>query len=128
MGGYFERCDIELQPGAVKRWSAEQPNLYRLTLSLIDNDTNEVIETEAANVGFRTIRIEEGVLRLNGKPLLIRGVNKHEHHPEYGHAEPLEAVEGDIKLMKQHNFNAIRCSHYPHQADFMIFVIDWVCM
>ncbi len=118
MGGYSERCDIELQPGAVQRWSAEQPNLYRLTLSLIDNDTNEVIETEAANVGFRTIRIEEGVLRLNGKPLLIRGVNKHEHHPELGHAEPLEAVERDIKLMKQHNFNAIRCSHYPHQSGF----------
>jgi len=117
-GGYADRCDITLDAGTVKLWSAEEPNLYRLTLTLLDSDGVTELETEATNVGFREIKITDGVLRLNGKPLLIRGVNKHEHHPEHGHAEPLETVERDIRLMKQHNFNAIRCSHYPHQPGF----------
>jgi len=117
-GGYRDRCEITLDAGTVKLWSAEEPTLYRLTLTLLDSDGHTELETEASNVGFRTVNITDGVLRLNGKPLLIRGVNKHEHHPERGHAEPLERVERDIHMMKQHNFNAIRCSHYPHQPGF----------
>ena len=64
---------------------------------------------------------------LNGKPLLIRGVNKHEHHPETGHTESLAQVEADIRLMKQHNFNAIRCSHIYINPVFMTFVTVWAC-
>ena len=69
-------------------------------------------------MGLREVEIRDGLLRLNGKPLLIRGVNKHEHDPATGHAESLERVEQQLKLIKQHNFNAVRCSHYPHQPGF----------
>ena len=117
-GGYADRCEFTLNAGAVKLWSAEAPHLYRLTLTLLASDGLTELETEATNVGFRSVEINNGLLCLNGKPLLIRGVNKHEHHPEKGHAEPLEWVERDLRLMKQHNFNAVRCSHYPHQPGF----------
>jgi beta-galactosidase len=78
----------------------------------------EVIECEASDVGFRNIEIINGQLSINGQPLLIRGVNKHEHDPASGHTENLASVERDLKLMKQNNFNAVRCSHYPHQPGF----------
>ena len=108
---------IELPIEAPKLWSHEVPNLYRLTLTLLDEDGNE-IESEACNVGLREVEIRDGLLRLNGKQLLIRGVNKHEHDPATGHAESLERVEQQLKLIKQNNFNAVRCSHYPHQPGF----------
>ena len=98
-------------------WSAETPHLYRLTVSLIDPMSSE-IESEAYSVGFRKIEIKQGQLLLNGQPLLIRGVNKHEHDPATGHTETLERVEQQLLLMKQNNFNAVRCSHYPHQPGF----------
>lgn len=117
-GGYRDRCQFQLEAGAVALWSAEVPALYRLTVTLWDHDRNLALETEACDVGFRRVEIVDGVLRLNGQPLLIRGVNKHEHDPATGHAETLAGVERDLRLMKQHNFNAVRCSHYPHQPGF----------
>ena len=114
---HFSKLTIELPIEAPKLWSHEVPNLYRLTLTLLDKGGND-IESEACNVGLREIEIRDGLLRLNGKPLLIRGVNKHEHDPATGHAESLDRVEQQLKLMKQNNFNAVRCSHYPHQPGF----------
>ena len=108
---------LKHQVASPELWSAEIPTLYRLTLSLIDV-TGSLVEVEACDVGFRDVEIVDGQLCLNGQPLLIRGVNKHEHHPSLGHAEPLDQVERHLKLMKQHNFNAVRCSHYPHQVGF----------
>ena len=116
-GRYRDRVEGELAVGIVSPWSAEQPDLYRVTVTLIDED-NSVLESEGYWVGFRQVKIIDGQLCINGKPLLIRGVNKHEHHPEFGHAEPLATVEQDILLMQANNFNAIRCSHYPHQPGF----------
>lgn len=116
-GGYRDQCWLQLQVVDVAAWSAEQPELYRLTVTLL-SDTDEEVESEAYDVGFRHIEIVAGQLMLNGQPLLIRGVNKHEHDPRRGHAESLASVERDLKLMKQHNFNAVRCSHYPHQPGF----------
>ena len=116
-GRYKDRTRVVLTVPSVQAWSAEIPNLYRLVVSLIDA-SGALLECEATDIGFRTVDIVDGQLRLNGQPLLIRGVNKHEHHPETGHCESLEQVEADIRLMKQHNFNAIRCSHYPHQLGF----------
>jgi len=113
-GRYKDRMHTQLTLPDVQPWSAEAPYLYRLVVTLI-NTSGEPLEHEAANVGFRSIEIKDGLLKLNGKPLTIRGVNKHEHHPELGHAEPMSQVEEDLRLMQQHNFNAIRCSHYPHQ-------------
>ncbi|GAL10168.1 beta-galactosidase [Vibrio astriarenae] len=96
-----------------KQWSAEVPNLYRLVVSLIDEQGHH-IESEAYDVGFRKIEITDGQLKLNGKPLLIRGVNRHEHHPELGHVMTEKDMIEDIRLLKQHNFNAVRTAHYPN--------------
>ncbi len=116
-GRYKDRTRAKLRLPAIEAWSAEVPNLYRLVVSLFD-EQGALVECEASAIGFRSVEITDGQLLLNGKPLLIRGVNKHEHHPETGHTESLAQVEADIRLMKQHNFNAIRCSHYPHQPGF----------
>ena len=114
-GGYANRCHLTLPIPSPKHWSAEEPALYRLTVSLCNSD-GHVVEVEACDVGFRSVAIIDGQLCLNGRPLTIRGVNKHEHHPTTGHYETLEDVERDLQLMKRYNFNAVRCSHYPHQA------------
>ena len=110
-------CNLQFSVDKPDKWSAECPHLYRLTVSLLDPSSNE-IETEAYSVGFRKIEINNGCVLLNGQPLLIRGVNKHEHDPATGHTETLERVEQHLVLMKQNNFNAVRCSHYPHQPGF----------
>ncbi|WEM41112.1 beta-galactosidase [Photobacterium sp. DA100] len=96
-----------------KQWSAETPNLYRCVVSLLDADGNH-IESEAYQVGFRKVETIGGQLCLNGKPLLIRGVNRHEHHPELGHVMTEADMIKDICLMKQYNFNAVRTAHYPN--------------
>lgn len=95
------------------KWSAETPNLYRLVISLLDENGMH-LESEAYHVGFRKVEITDGQLKLNGRPLLIRGVNRHEHHPELGHVMTEEDMIRDICLMKQYNFNAVRTAHYPN--------------
>ncbi|WP_333010152.1 beta-galactosidase [Kluyvera sichuanensis] len=112
-GGWAERLKVTLPLEQPALWSAETPNLYRLVLTLRDAD-GKPLESEACDVGFRQVAIEGGLLKLNGKPLLIRGVNRHEHHPETGQAVDEATMRRDIELMKQHNFNAVRCSHYPN--------------
>lgn len=117
-GGYDNRTIINLDVSNPDQWSAEAPNLYRVTVTLTDPATGADIDCEAYDVGFRKVEIKDGQLQLNGKPLLIRGVNKHEHNPATGHFETVEDVRQHLVLMKQHNFNAVRCSHYPHQPAF----------
>ncbi|MEM7077859.1 MAG: beta-galactosidase [Pseudomonadota bacterium] len=114
-GRYRDRliCSYDVEHPAP--WSAESPGLYRLTVTL-ENPDGQALESEAYDIGFRRVRIEGGRLLLNGQPLLIAGVNKHEHHPSRGHTESYDEIVADICLMKQHNFNAVRCSHYPHQT------------
>ena len=112
-GRYSDRAEGEFLIADIDAWSAEIPNLYRLTATLIED--GHPVESEGCNVGFRTVEIVDGQLLVNGKAVLIRGVNKHEHHPQRGHTETLDELIRDVCLMKQHNFNAIRCSHYPHQ-------------
>jgi len=92
--------------------SAETPDCYRAVVSLWRGD--EPIEAEAWDIGFRRVEIKNGLLLLNGKPLLIRGVNRHEHHHQRGQVVTEEDMVQDILLMKQNNFNAVRCSHYPN--------------
>jgi beta-galactosidase len=96
-----------------RKWTAETPNLYRCVVSLQD-DTGAIVDVEGYDIGFRKIEIITGQLCVNGKPLLIRGVNRHEHHPQNGHAVSQEDMVADIKLMKQNNFNAVRTAHYPN--------------
>lgn len=112
-GAWAERLNISLAVDKPALWSAETPHLYRLVISLRDAH-GSLLESEACDVGFRKVEISNGLLKLNGKPLLLRGVNRHEHHPERGQAIDEATMRQDIMLMKQHNFNAVRCSHYPN--------------
>ncbi len=97
----------------VKQWSAEIPNLYNLTLQLQDPKGNLIVAT-GCNVGFRTSEIKNGQLLFNGKPILFKGVNRHESDPVTGHVISVESMLKDIELLKQFNFNAVRTSHYPN--------------
>lgn len=97
----------------VKPWTAETPNLYMLLVELYDA-RGRVIQSSYARIGFRTVAIRDGLVTVNGKPVTIRGVNRHEHDPETFHVVSLESMERDIQLMKRNNINAIRTSHYPN--------------
>ncbi|MGY3858606.1 beta-galactosidase [Aeromonas intestinalis] len=116
-GAFEDRSELWLEVPAPHKWSAETPNLYRLTLALLD-EQGECIECEAYDVGFRAVEIRDGLLRVNGQPLLIRGANRHEHDPALGHVVTPAAMALDLRLMKQNNFNAVRCSHYPNHPEF----------
>jgi len=93
-------------------WNAEVPYLYELYLYC----GSEVI---FIHVGFKKIEIKEGVFLLNGKAVKLKGVNRHDSHPELGQAVPLNAMKEDLLLMKRHNINTIRASHYPNDPRFL---------
>ena len=101
----------------VAAWSHEEPRLYTTLVTLKDNKGN-ILECSACNTGFRRVEIKDGVLLLNGKPLMINGVNIHEHNPATGHVINKEQMLKDIQLMKQHNINAVRTSHYPQPTEW----------
>jgi beta-galactosidase len=103
-------------PGALP-WTAETPNLYTLLISLTDPDGN-VLESTSARVGFRTSEVWDGQFRINGRPVTIQGVNRHEHDPYTGHVVGEERMLEDLRLMKAANINAIRTSHYPNDPRF----------
>ena len=96
----------------VKRWSAEKPNLYTLLLEYRNGDEQQ--ERVSHHVGFRTVEITGGQLKVNGKAVLLKGVNRHEHDPVKGHTVNREDMIADIRKMKQFNINAVRTSHYPN--------------
>ncbi|MBN2046730.1 MAG: DUF4981 domain-containing protein [Anaerolineaceae bacterium] len=101
----------------VKLWSPENPRCYRLVLNLFDAN-GQPRESFSVWHGFRSIEIVNRQLRLNGKPILIRGVNRHEIDPERGFSITPERIEEDLKIAKRGNINAIRTSHYPNQPVF----------
>lgn len=99
-------------------WSDENPYLYKLVLEMIDLVGN-VVDIESANVGFREVRIDHtGILRINGKRLIVRGVNLHAFCPESGRVVSTEYMRKQIKIMKSLNINAVRTSHYPHAVEW----------
>eukprot|EP00189_Rhodosorus_marinus_P000880 CAMPEP_0113962862 /NCGR_PEP_ID=MMETSP0011_2-20120614/6180_1 /TAXON_ID=101924 /ORGANISM="Rhodosorus marinus" /LENGTH=1193 /DNA_ID=CAMNT_0000974821 /DNA_START=14 /DNA_END=3595 /DNA_ORIENTATION=+ /assembly_acc=CAM_ASM_000156 len=98
-------------------WSAESPTLYMLTVGYLSKD-GSVIEYESCRVGLREVKIEEGLLKVNGKALLIKGVNRHDHDEKTGKVVTIDAMRSDLVLMKQLNFNAVRTSHYPNDYRF----------
>jgi beta-galactosidase len=98
--------------GGVKHWSAETPNLYTMIIRILDND-GALIEVIGTNIGFRTTEIKDSLFCVNGKPVMIKGVNRHEHDPKTGHVVSRELMRQDIELMKLNNINAVRTCHYP---------------
>lgn len=120
----------EIAVPAPLKWSAEEPNLYTLLVSL-QGDDGAFREVERFAVGFRQIEVAGGRLLLNGVPLVLKGVNRHDTHPDLGHAVSLESMLRDIVLMKQHNINTVRTSHYPPDPRWLdlcdrygLYVID----
>ncbi len=94
-------------------WTSETPYLYRLHLALLDKQGN-VVEQTAQRIGFRWVGVENGALTVNGKPVRLRGVNRHEHDPQLARVMTEEMMQRDIRLMKEAHVNAVRTSHYPN--------------
>lgn len=112
------------------QWSAEAPNLYTLILELSDMKGNSK-EFISAKIGFRTSEIKYGQLLVNGQPIIVKGVNRHEHDEVTGHVVSKELMRRDIQLMKQNNINTVRTSHYPNDPywyelcdKYGLYVID----
>ena len=110
--GLAADAGVPLRVPGVEPWSAEQPSLHEVVIG------NEA-ETVHARIGFRTVDIQDGVLRLNGRPLVFRGVNRHDFDPDRGRAVSRAVMERDVVLMKQHHINAVRTSHYPPDPFFL---------
>ncbi|MBN2593825.1 MAG: DUF4981 domain-containing protein [Sedimentisphaerales bacterium] len=113
-----------------RKWSAESPYLYTLVITLKDSD-GKTVEIESCRVGFREVEIRDGQLFVNGKSIKLFGVNRHEHDPDHGRAIPVSRMIQDIKLLKTHNINAVRTSHYPDDPtwydlcdEYGIYLID----
>ncbi|WP_373471297.1 glycoside hydrolase family 2 TIM barrel-domain containing protein [Carnobacterium alterfunditum] len=111
------------------KWTAESPYLYHLLITFKKND--QVIEVIPHKIGFRNVELKNGVILVNGKDIMFKGVNRHETHPDYGRAISLDWMEEDIKLMKKNNINAVRTAHYPDDPRFYslcdeygLYVID----
>ncbi|OJJ46028.1 hypothetical protein ASPZODRAFT_67276 [Penicilliopsis zonata CBS 506.65] len=104
-------AEVTLPVSNPRKWTAETPNLYNLTISL--SVDNRVLQTIKHRFGFRQVEIKKGNITVNGVPLFFRGVNRHDHHPLFGRAVPLSFLREDLLIMKRHNINALRCSHYP---------------
>ncbi|MDR0415246.1 MAG: DUF4981 domain-containing protein [Prevotellaceae bacterium] len=113
-----------------KLWSNETPYLYTLLITLKDK-SGKTLEITSSKIGFRKVEIKKARLLVNGKAILVRGVNLHEHNPYTGHVQTEEMMRRDIALMKQNNINAVRTSHYPQPPlwyrlcdEYGLFVVD----
>ena len=106
-GSHTAGMDIE----GVEPWTAETPYLYTLTIKLVKD--GETVETVCQKVGFRSIAIRDGQLTVNGKAVLIKGVDRHEMDPKTGYVVSVERMTEDLRIMKSLNINAVRTSHYP---------------
>ncbi|MFI2742782.1 glycoside hydrolase family 2 TIM barrel-domain containing protein [Zhouia sp. PK063] len=113
----------------IQPWSAEHPNLYKATITLSEDD--KTLMSTSAEIGFRSVVITNGNLLVNGQPIYIKGVNRHEHDPYTGHVVSKALMLKDIQLMKENNINAVRTSHYPNDPywyqlcdKYGLYVID----
>ncbi len=103
----------ELRVPGVLAWSSESPSTYRAVVTLRGPD-GSVAEVVARRTGFRSVEVADRELRINGAPVEIHGVNLHEHHPRTGRAVPVSTTRQDLELVREHNLNAVRAAHYPH--------------
>jgi beta-galactosidase len=124
------RAEFLREVRAPRQWSSEIPYLYRVLVSLIDAE-GECREAVSCRIGFRKVEIRGRELLINGRPVLIKGVNRHEHDDASGKTITRESMLADIRLMKQFNFNAVRTSHYPNHPlwyelcdEYGLYVVD----
>jgi beta-galactosidase len=121
---------VEVELGAMEAWSAELPTLYGLEVTLHAPD-GTALETVPVRIGFKRVEIVGTAFLVNGAPVLIRGVNRHDFDPRTGRVIALESMRADLVQMKQFGFNAVRTSHYPNDPRFLdlcdelgLYVID----
>ena len=136
------RLEVDVQAGGVVtisdrveiptplQWTAETPDLYRVLITL-KSSVGGVEEVVSSRIGFRRVEIAAGQLRVNGVPITIKGVNRHEHDPVLGQTVTEERMIEDIRLMKHFNINAVRTSHYPNHPrwyeltdEYGLYVVD----
>jgi len=121
---------IDLHIEGILPWTAETPNLYTLIIQLKDSK-GIITDIRSTRVGFRTVSINDGVFMINNTPIKIKGTNRHDTYALTGHAVSNEVMKNDVIMMKRHNINAIRTSHYPNDPflyklcdEYGIYVID----
>ncbi len=102
----------------IEPWSAEHPKLYTVVLSLFKCETQELLDIRSCRVGFRSLEWKDGIFKVNGRPVKILGVNRHDHDPDSGKTLPRWRMEQDVLLMKRNNINTVRTSHYPNDPYF----------
>lgn len=112
----FFTVHLEEKLNGIHTWSAEDPYLYEIRLDLFED--GNLIESIPWHIGFRMVEVDGNRFLLNGVPIKLKGVNRHEHHPELGRAVPLEIAREDVIMMKRHNINTVRTSHYPSDPCF----------
>lgn len=122
-GGEEKAAVVEIAVKNPKKWTHETPNLY--SVFVLQKKDGETIETLGCAAGFREVEVQGSVVLLNGEPVLFKGVNRVEHDPVEGKTVPLESLELDLKLMKQHNINCVRTAHYPHDPAFYDLCDKW---
>ena len=125
-----QKATVRIPVKSPTLWSAEQPNLYVLVLTLRD-ETGREVESIPQTVGFRQVERKNSQILVNGRPVLFKGVNRHEMDPDHGYSVPLWRMVQDALIMKQNNINAVRTCHYPDDprwydiCDFYgIYVLD----
>ncbi|MBL8965363.1 MAG: DUF4981 domain-containing protein [Spirochaetaceae bacterium] len=104
---------ISLPVAVPELWSAERPSLYALVVTLLDPEGRE-LESEACRLGFRSVELRDRALLVNGKRVILKGANRHEHDERRGRTLSTVSMAADIELLKRHNFNAVRASHCPN--------------
>jgi beta-galactosidase len=122
--------DLAREVPRVRAWSAEMPSRYAVVVTLRDPH-GDVVEVVRQVVGFRRVEVRDRQLLVNGRAVMLRGVNRHDHHPDRGKAVTVEDMRADVVAMKRANLNAVRCSHYPNDPRFLdlcdeygLYVID----
>lgn len=113
-----ERASLKLDGLGIQPWSAESPTLYQLVLTLKDGD-GQPVDYFGAKIGFSRSEVKNGQLLVNGQPVMIKGVNRHDHDPDTGHYISEERMLEDILIAKRNNINAIRTCHYPNDPRFL---------
>lgn len=127
---YGYEAKLHLSVAGASPWTAETPYLYKLETELLDTDGN-ICEAHIRSVGLRRVEVSGRRLKVNGQPIVIIGVNRHDHHPENGKTCSVEDMRAELVTMKQHNINAVRTAHYPNDHRLLelcdelgLYVID----
>lgn len=125
-----ENNQIKIETENIKPWSAEQPELYSLIIEAADKNKN-IIEIAETKIGFRRFELKNGIMCLNGKRIVFKGINRHEFNMKHGRVISEDDMLYDIKFMKQNNINAVRTCHYPNHTkwyqlcdEYGIYLID----